>query len=455
MRHCWRGLSPFIWRKYLDFAAVADIHAMKRQIHAFRGHDEIAVEGHNIKLGRGGIREIEFFVQTQQLIAGGRHPELRGTRDAAHARRRWRTEAGSMPRRATSSVPLIDSCASSRTVCRWWRTSRSTHCRRTGTGSNILPVSPGFPAVMIWRAPCSPICAMCNATTRTLFENAPAGETGGRTVKFPSAADDRETLDRLSEMGFRQPLEDLGPDTALGHGSLPSLKSAFARGELAEIVPMLLHHFARSANPDGAVIAFDRFLAGLHGGGRLFSLLRQNPDLIAVLALVLGTAPRLADVLAQSPEVMDAVIDPSFFGALPEDVELTNGLGRSLAQANAYEDFLDRIRIFAQEQMFLIGTRILSGTVSAEQAGEAFARLADVLVRALHRAIQEKFAAVHGYIADQQTAVLALGKLGGREMTASSDLDLIVIYDFDPEHPESTARVRSTAGSISRGSPSA
>ena len=71
-------LSPFIWRKYLDFAAVADIEAMKRQIHAYRGHEDIAVEGHNIKLGRGGIREIEFFVQTQQLIAGGRHPELRG-----------------------------------------------------------------------------------------------------------------------------------------------------------------------------------------------------------------------------------------------------------------------------------------------------------------------------------------------------------------------------------------
>ena len=73
-----RQLSPFIWRKYLDFAAVADIEALKRQIHAYRGHADIAVEGHNIKLGRGGIREIEFFAQTQQLVAGGRHPELRG-----------------------------------------------------------------------------------------------------------------------------------------------------------------------------------------------------------------------------------------------------------------------------------------------------------------------------------------------------------------------------------------
>ena len=142
----------------------------------------------------------------------------------------------------------------------------------------------------------------------------------------------------------------------------------------------------------GAVIAFDRFLAGLHGGGRLFSLLRQNPDLIALIALVLGTAPRLADSLAQFPEVMDAVIDPSFFGALPEEAELAAGLDAlAAAVRQSYEDFLDRIRIFAQEQMFLIGTRILSGTVSAEQAGEAFARLADVLIRSLHRAIEDEF----------------------------------------------------------------
>ena len=431
------GLSPFIWRKYLDFAAVADIHAMKRQIHAFRGHDEIAVEGHNIKLGRGGIREIEFFVQTQQLIAGGRHPELRSKETlrtlATLADGGWidaeaRDELGAAYRFLRVVENRLQMVADEQIHALPADRDRLEHFARFAGFAGRDDLARSL------------LAHLRNVQSHygTLFENAPAGETGGRTVKFPSAADDRETLDRLSEMGFRQPLEISALIRHWSTASLPSLKSAFARGELTEIVPMLLHHFARSANPDGAVIAFDRFLAGLHGGGRLFSLLRQNPDLIAVLALVLGTAPRLADVLAQSPEVMDAVIDPSFFGALPEDVELTNGLGRSLAQANAYEDFLDRIRIFAQEHMFLIGTRILSGTVSAEQAGEAFARLADVLIRALHRAIQEKFAAVHGCIAAQQTAVLALGKLGGREMTASSDLDLIVIYDFDPEQPEST-----------------
>jgi glutamate-ammonia-ligase adenylyltransferase len=272
----------------------------------------------------------------------------------------------------------------------------------------------------------------------TLFENAPGVEAGRRVLLFPSQADDKETLDRLTEMGFRQPLEVSALVRRWNTGAHGSLKGEFTRSRLAEIVPVLLHQFARSANPDAAVIAFDRFLVGLHGGGRLFSLLRQNPDLVALIALVLGTAPRLADSLAQFPQVMDAVVDPSFFGALPEESEIAAGLDRSLQQAESYEDLLDRIRIFAQEQMFLIGTRILSGTVSAEQAGEAFARLADVLVRSLHRAIEDQFISLHGRIAGQETAILALGKLGGREMTASSDLDMIVVYDFDRDQPESS-----------------
>ena len=153
---------------------------------------------------------------------------------------------------------------------------------------------------------------------------------------------------------------------------------------------------------------------------------------LSACSIALGFGVDLAESLAQFPEVMDAVIDPSFFGALPGESALALGLERSLRQARSYEDFLDRMRIFAQEQMFLIGTRILSGTLSAEQAGEAFARLADSLIRSLQREIEEHFTRLHGRIAGQQIAILALGKLGGREMTANSDLDLIVVYDFEP-----------------------
>src|SRR5262245_37277119 len=431
------SLAPFIWRKYLDFASVADIHAMKRQIHAYRGHDQIAVEGHNIKLGRGGIREIEFFVQTQQLIAGGRYPELR-------SKETLRT-LDTLAAGEWIDVAARDELAA---AYRFLRVIENRLQMVADEQTHSLPAEREGLERFARFAGFSDRDAFADALLvhlrnvqrhyATLFEHAPALEAARRALRVPAAADDRETLDRLTEMGFRQPLEISALIRGWDSGTYPALRGEFARGQLAEIVPVLLNHFARSANADGAVFAFDRFLAGLHGGGRLFSLLRQNPDLIALIALVLGIAPRLADSLAQFPEVMDAVIDPSFFGALPEEAELAAGLERSLGQASSYEDFLDRIRIFAQEQMFLIGTRILSGTVSAEQAGEAFARLADALIRSLHRAIEENFARQHGHVAGQETAILALGKLGGREMTATSDLDLIVVYDFDAEQPEST-----------------
>jgi [glutamine synthetase] adenylyltransferase / [glutamine synthetase]-adenylyl-L-tyrosine phosphorylase len=430
------ALSPFVWRKYLDFAAVADVHALKRQIHAYRGHDQIAVEGHNIKLGRGGIREIEFFVQTQQLIAGGRHPELRikATLPALDAL----ADGGWIDAQARDE--LRDAYCFLRVVENRLQMVADEQSHTLPTEGDSLERFARFAGFPDRDAFADSLLVHLRNVQRhyaALFENVPAVESDRRTLFSASAADRPERPDQLATMGFGKPNEVSELVRRWHAGAYGSLKSPFARSQLAEIVPTLLHQFARSANPDAAVIAFDRFLSGLHSSGRLFSLLRKNTDLIALIALILGTAPRLADSLAQFPEVMDAIVEPSFFGALPEESELALSLDRSLRQAAAHEDFLDRIRAFAREQMFLIGTRILSGTVSAEQAGEAFARLADVLLRSLHRAVEDEFAKLHGRIADQQTVILALGKLGGREMTATSDLDLIVVYDFDADAPES------------------
>ncbi|MEA2935092.1 MAG: [glutamine synthetase] adenylyltransferase / [glutamine synthetase]-adenylyl-L-tyrosine, partial [Variibacter sp.] len=215
------------------------------------------------------------------------------------------------------------------------------------------------------------------------------------------------------------------------------LRGEAARASIEALAPALVLRFARGEDPDAAMLAFDRFLAGLHGGGRLLSMLRQNADVLDLLGLILGTAPRLTEILGQHPEAMDAILDPAFFGALPDDAALAVKLDTTIGQSASYEDLLDRVRLFRQEQLFLIGARILTGTVSARQAGEAFARLADVLIRRVHAAVEEHFAKTHGRIRGQQVAILAMGKLGGREMTASSDLDLIILYDFDSAHPQS------------------
>jgi [glutamine synthetase] adenylyltransferase / [glutamine synthetase]-adenylyl-L-tyrosine phosphorylase len=430
------ALSPFIWRKYLDFAAVGEVHAMKRQIHAYKGHGDIAVEGHNIKLGRGGIREIEFFVQTQQLIAGGRNPGLRGRETL------------------TMLSTLVDGGwidAAARTdLDAAYRFLRTVEHRLQMVGdeqTHTLPTDraglerfarflgyagrDAFADALVFQ-----LIAVQRHYSR-LFEDMPARSAEQRGLVFAADADDHDTLDKLSGMGFVRPLEVSATVRRWLAGVPRGVKSEAARQNLAELVPLLLDQFALYENPDVTLAAFDRFLDGLNRGTRLLSLLRQNLDLLALVALLLGTAPRLADTVAHHPQVMDALIDPTFFGALPDAAKLEAGLARSIDQAEFYEDFLDRVRMFGQEQMFLIGARILSGTVSAQQAGEAFAGLADVVIRSLHKRVGDSFAEQHGRIRGQQSAVVALGKLGGREMTATSDLDLIIIYDFDAEHPES------------------
>ena len=434
-----RELSPFVWRKYLDYATVADVHAMKRQIHAYRGHGEIAVEGHNIKLGRGGIREIEFFVQTQQLIAGGRHDELRGRSTVAMLA-------------ALAAGGWIDATARDELTAAYDFLRRVEHRLQmmADEQTHTLPAEPerleefarllGFAGGDDFAAA---LLAQLRAVERhyvRLFEQAPALLARQQNLSFLTPEGEVETLDRLSEMGFRRPRE-VAAAVHRWHTSLyRALRGEQARSNLTDLVPLILDQFARAENPDAAFAAFDQFLAGLRAGGRFLSLLRQNPELVRFVALILGVAPRLADILAQNPHVIDPLIDPSFFGSVPDEKGLEAALTRVLAEARGYEDVLDAIRLFGQEHMFLIGARILSGSVSAEQAGEVFARLADVLIRAVHARVEADFVAAHGRVRSQQTAILALGRLGAREMTASSDLDLIVVYDFDAEHPNSDGK---------------
>jgi glutamate-ammonia-ligase adenylyltransferase len=428
------NLQPFIWRKHLDFAALADIHEMKRQIHAYRGHGLIAVEGHNIKLGRGGIREIEFFVQTQQLVAGGRYPQLRSPETLAALRAL--VEGGWIE--AAVRADLEPAYRFLRTVEHRLQMAAD---EQTHTLPRRRPELDRFARFAGYanrddfaQALLKHLTAVETRYAR-LFEHAPLAADRGK-LAFPPGADDKATLATLDGMGFR-PLEASATVRGWLAGRPRSLKSETARAHFAELVPILIDHMARADSPDSALIGFDRFLDNLSAGTRLFSLLRQNPDLVAMVARLLGTAPRLADTLAQRPQVLDSLIDPAFFGALPGPEQLSHGLARSLDQAGSYEDVLDRVRLFGQEQIFLIGARILSGTVSAQRAGSAFAGIAEEILRALHAKVADMIEAAHGAVPGGETAVLAMGKLGGREMAANSDLDLIVVYDFDPAHPDS------------------
>jgi glutamate-ammonia-ligase adenylyltransferase len=430
------SLSPFVWRKYLDYRTVADVHAMKQQIHAYRGHGEIAVEGHNIKLGRGGIREIEFFAQTQQLIAGGRHPELRGRETVA--------TLAALVDGGWIDAGARDALTEAYDFLRWVEhrlqmvADEQTHtlpsdAAALGEFARFLGFAgrDDFAKVLLTHM------HRVEQHYVKLFERAPAFLAQQQNLAFIAADIEGDTLDRLAQLGFRQPQEVAAAVHRWRAGEYRALRSEQARSNLIELVPLIIEQFSHAENPDAAFASFDRFLAGLRAGGLFLPLLRQNPELIRFIALILGVAPRFADILAQSPNLIDPLIEPSFFGALPDESRLEAELSRRLTESEGYEDILDAVRLFGQEHMFLIGARILSGSVSAEQAGELFARLADVLIRAVHRIVEADFASTYGRIRGQETAILALGRLGAWEMTASSDLDLIVIYDFDQDSPNS------------------
>src|SRR5262245_26808331 len=427
-------LAPFVWRKYLDFVALADVHAMKRQINAFRGHGEIAVEGHNIKLGRGGIREIEFFAQTQQLIAGGRNPALRDrdtltTLDKLCADKWIDAEARDAMKEAYGFLRVVE------------HRLQMVNDEQTQSLPSDRAELERFARFLGFKDRDDFAVVLLGHLNKVqhyyarLFEKEPATERP--TLAFPPEADDHKTLDRLSELGFTAPLEASSIIRDWLRGNHRSLRGEAAQEHLQALLPALLEQIARTDNPTATLVLFDHFLANLHGAARLLSLLRQKPDLIALIALVLGTAPRLGDTLARHPQVIDPLVDPSFFGALPGDAELTRRFDAALAQSRYDEDLLERIRTFGLEYMFLIGVRILSGTVTARRAGEAFARLADAVIRAVHGAVAENFAKTHGRMRNEESAVIAMGKLGGYEMTATSDLDLILVYNFDGENPES------------------
>jgi [glutamine synthetase] adenylyltransferase / [glutamine synthetase]-adenylyl-L-tyrosine phosphorylase len=434
-----RELSPFIWRKYLDYAAIADVHEMKRQIHAYRGHGEIAVEGHNIKLGRGGIREIEFFVQTQQLIAGGRYPDLRSRGTLAMlsalaadgwidaAARDELTEAYEFLRRVEHRLQMIG--------------DQQTHTLpATAEALDVFARFLGFRSRNDFAEVFIAHLRNVERHYVKLFERAPDLLVRQQTLSLDNSNERAEFFERLAQLGFRQPTLVFEGIENWRNGLYRALRGEQARANLLDLVPTILEQFSRAENPDASFAAFDRFMAGLRAGGRFLSLLRQNPELIRFVALVIGAAPRLADILARHPHFIDPLVDPGFFGALPDQARLRDGLKRALEEAHSFEGILDAIRLFGQEHMFLIGARVISRSLSAEQAGETFARLADVLLTEVHRRVESDFSTLHGHIRGAETAVLALGRLGAREMTASSDLDLIVVYDFDAERPQSDGR---------------
>ena len=437
------GLQPFIWRRNLDYAAIADVHAIMRKIHnhAGAGKAEIVVEGHNIKLGRGGIRDIEFFAQTQQLIAGGRQPELRvsATCDAL---------------RALASGGWIDDVVADEMIAAYDFLRQLEH-RLQMIGDEQTQIMPKTPEGVAHLAcfmgladPPNSDTPPAIAATRfrgvllghldrvhhhhgLLFDDAPTPTTTGSFL-FSGTDDDPETLDQLTALGFEGVQGISATIRGWHHGRYRALRSTRARELLTTLLPALLGAMADTANPNATLARFDRFLSNLPAGVQLFSMLTARPNLLELLAEIMGSAPHLANYLAENSNVVDAMTSPEFLAAPPQLAALHQQFADDLDRAVDYQDVLDLTRRRVKERKFQIGVQVLGTTIDADRSGAGYADVAEAAVAALLPKVADAFAVGerHGVLKGGAMVVLAMGKLGSREMTGESDLDLIFIYDY-------------------------
>ncbi len=214
-------------------------------------------------------------------------------------------------------------------------------------------------------------------------------------------------------------------------GRLRALRSERARELLDTVLPDMLAALARQPQPDAAFTRFDELLSRLPAGVQLLSLFRRNPDLLDRIAAVLGAAPPLADHLARYPAALDGLLSPEA-GESPADL-----LGIRLRDARRLEDVVAIARRTVREEDFSISVATLEGRIDTDAAGLRRSALADAALGALLPAVLDDFAARNGRVPGGEMAVVLLGKAGGREMMAGSDLDLMLIYDHPAEATES------------------
>jgi glutamate-ammonia-ligase adenylyltransferase len=427
-----QALQPFIWRRSLDFPAILDIQSIKRQIHVHKTGEGLDAAGANLKLGRGGIREIEFFVQTQQLILAGRDPALRSPRtvDALALLR----DAGHIGAEACAELTAA------------YVTLRGLEHRvqmLDDEQTHTLPVDPvrraavaalaGEGDLAAFDARVEALLVGVNRRYGELFEGEEELSSPYGSLVFTGVENDPETLSTLERMGFAEPAGVAHTIRSWHHGRIPATRSARGRELFTRLAPRLLTALADTGAADAAFRRFAVFFAGLSAGVQVQALFLAQPRLFEQVLGVMAFAPRLARTLGRYPAALDSMLDARFARVIDEESGVVEQLMADAAAAPDFESALDVARRMHREQMFRIGIQTLSGRADPEAAGRACTAVADAVIAALAPAAMSEAVRQGGALPGGAAAVIALGKAGSREMTASSDLDLMTVYDAPAE----------------------
>ena len=433
-------LAPFIWRRSLDYPAIADVHSIKRQIHIHHVDERLDAAGANLKLGAGGIREIEFFAQTQQLILGGRDPSLRSRRtlDALDALRRAGHLAPAVAKELKGAYIRLRN---------WEHRVQMIHDEQThelpedDAARMLVAVLSGFSNLSRFDLAVSRTLRLVNAHYGELFSESETLASSFGSLVFTGIEDDPETIKTLRRMGFDTPEQVSATIRSWHHGRIPATRSERGRELFTRLVPRLLEALNETGTPQVAFNRFASFFVTLNAGVQIQSLFLANPKLFRTIVEIMGFSPRLANILARYPTSFDAMLDAGFFDPLGE--ELDHLIAREVERVpDDLEAVMNALRRTVREQQFRIGMQVLSGRLATDAAGAAYARLGDACIRHLSPLCIEDMVRQAGGLGGH-VAILALGKLGSQEMTATSDLDLMSVYM--PDDPSAVSTVKGYA----------
>ena len=410
-------IRPFVWRRSLDYTAVRDIQSVSLRIRDhFEGGQAIG-PGFDLKRGRGGIREVEFFAQINQLIWGGRDATLRcpATLDGLAAL----AAAGHVP--AGEADRLAGSYRALRTL-----EHRLQMCRDEQTHAiprlaadrhavaRLCGLKDGNALEGLLKAVTDPVAAAYDRLIRAATPDA-----------TPVPADPKPWL-KQHHPGLARALPPL--IASWRQGKYRALRSESARADFEAVLPGLIERLAAAADPATAASRLDGLLGALPAGAQFFALLRANPRLVGLLGNLVGVTPVLAEALAREPALFDVMLAPDAFAPLPDVEALTAQLARLCEAAHGLEDVLDRVRRWTAELRFQMGAQLVEGQADALAVGRGLADCADAAIRILLPAVAEDYARVHGLVPGGELVVLGLGRHGGRAMTHASDLDLVFLF---------------------------
>jgi len=428
------AIHPFVWRRSLDFGAIGEIRSISSRIRDHYAQGQNFGPGFDLKRGRGGIREVEFFAQIHQLIHGGREPALRApaTLDAlaalAAAGRIDRGEAEDLARAyrlqrtIEHRLQMVD--------------DRQTHSLPSDPAAldnvaQLHGLAGGDALLDLLRAPLARVAAIYDQM---------GGEQARRLPTDPQA------LERwLAEAGFEDQTAARLRIESWRSGKARSLTATAAREAFEAMLPALLEAFGAAPTSSSAINRFDDIVTKLPSGVNFYRLLEARPGLTQILAQLLGHAPALAEELGRRPEMLDGLIDASAFDPVGTVPQLAAEFARAERGGEDYQLLLDRVRRKVNERRFALGAQLVVARSDPLDVAGGYARVAEAAVEVLAAATVREFEAVHGRVPGSELVVLGLGRLGGEELTHASDLDLVYLFTGTHEaHSDGPKSLRAT-----------